>query len=136
MPDVMSPAQRSRTMSRIRSVDTKPEWIVRRLLHALGYRYRLHVRGLPGKPDIVFTKRHKVVFVNGCFWHSHSCRSGQSTPASNMVFWATKRSNTVARDARNKTDLETQGWSVLTVWECELHDSETLARALRAYLDG
>ncbi|TFD25170.1 very short patch repair endonuclease [Cryobacterium lyxosi] len=131
----MSPAHRERTISRIRSVDTKPEWIVRRLLHSLGYRYRLHVSGLPGKPDLVFTRRQKVLFVNGCFWHSHSCSSGQSTPASNVVFWASKRSKTVARDARNKVYLETLGWSVLTMWECELHDSEILARTLCDFLD-
>ncbi|TFD46649.1 DNA mismatch endonuclease Vsr [Cryobacterium sp. TMT1-2-1] len=135
MPDVLTPEQRSKTMSRIRSVDTKPEMTVRRMLHALGYRYRLHVRDLPGTPDIVFTSRHKVVFVNGCFWHSHSCRWGQSTPASNVDFWANKRSITLARDLRNREDLATRGWRVHTVWECELRDSEKLESTLIAFLE-
>lgn len=135
MPDVLSPEQRSKTMSRIRSVNTKPEMKVRQLLHALGYRYRLHVRDLPGTPDIVFTRRHKVVFVNGCFWHSHSCRWGQSTPASNVEFWANKRSVTMARDVRNREDLAIRGWHVLTVWECELRDIEKLERTLVAFLE-
>jgi DNA mismatch endonuclease (patch repair protein) len=122
MNDVLTPAQRRTNMSRIRAADTKPEMAVRRRLHALGYRYRLHVRGLPGTPDLVFPSLQKVVFVNGCFWHSHDCKYGKVTPATNAEFWAAKRSATVARDLRNRENLEAVGWTVFTAWECETRD--------------
>ncbi|TFD23803.1 very short patch repair endonuclease [Cryobacterium sp. TMT2-23] len=135
MVDVLTPQQRRLNMSRIRSADTKPEMVVRRRLHALGYRYRLHVRDLPGSPDLVFPRRKRVVFVNGCFWHMHSCRFGQVKPATNSEFWEQKRLATVARDARNRADLVASGWGVMTVWECQLRDlgavEDSLVRFLR-----
>lgn len=138
MADKISAAQRSANMSRIRGKDTKPEWIVRRLLHSAGYRYRLHGRygtvRLPGRPDLVFAPRRKVIFVNGCFWHSHSCRVGQTAPKSNTAFWAEKRRRTVERDAAQLVSLRGQGWDVLVVWECELKDPSELELRLTAFL--
>lgn len=107
-------------MQRIRAADTKPELILRRMLHSHGYRYRLHLKTLPGKPDVAFTRRRKVIFVNGCFWHSHDCRWGQVFPVINAAFWADKRGRTVERDETNRAELIALGWSVLTIWECEL----------------
>jgi DNA mismatch endonuclease (patch repair protein) len=119
MVDVLTPAQRKLNMSRIRGKDTKPEMVVRRLLHALGYRYRLHRRDLPGTPDIVFGPRRKVINVHGCYWHVHACQYGRVKPASNATFWAVKRAETVLRDQRNERRLQDLGWDVLTIWECE-----------------
>ena len=132
--DVHSPAQRSLNMRRIRSSGTKPELLVRRLLHAEGYRYVIHVRGLPGTPDVVFTRRKKAIFINGCFWHSHTCRFGRVTPKTNYEFWQAKRAATVARDARQLLAMNCMGWSVLTVWECETRDSLALRELLVGFL--
>ncbi|MCZ2404028.1 DNA mismatch endonuclease Vsr [Paenarthrobacter sp. Z7-10] len=138
MAERISAAQRSANMSRIRSKNTKPELIVRRLLHAAGYRYRLHGRigsaSLPGRPDLVFAGRRKVVFINGCFWHSHSCRAGLRAPVNNASFWHEKRRRTVERDAAQLTDLHQQGWEILVVWECELKDRSQLERRLVSFL--
>lgn len=118
--DVLSPEQRHRNMSSIRGKGTKPELLVRRYLHALGYRFQIHIRGIPGTPDLVFTKRKTALFVNGCFWHSHDCKWGQVSPTTNATFWAEKRQATVNRDRRNETELEKLGWRTITIWECEL----------------
>ncbi|AUI51270.1 very short patch repair endonuclease [Arthrobacter crystallopoietes] len=130
MADSLTPEQRSANMSRIRGKNTKPELIVRRLLHARGYRYRLHGSAagakLPGRPDLVFSGRRKVIFVNGCFWHAHSCKAGQHEPKSNTEFWQAKRSRTAARDAAQRQELSAAGWDVLTVWECEFKKSSDL----------
>lgn len=134
MVDVLTPEQRHLVMSRIRSKDTKPEMIVRRLLYAQGYRYRLHAKDLPGKPDIVFRGRRKVIFVNGCFWHSHSCSNGRHTPQSNVEFWKTKRQRTVERDAQVQSLMATMGWEVLVIWECGLQDKEILLESLCRFL--
>lgn len=134
MVDVLTPEQRHLVMSHIRSKNTKPEMIVRRLLYAQGYRYRLHANDLPGKPDIVFRGRCKVIFVNGCFWHSHSCADGRHRPQTNADFWEAKRQRTVERDAQAVATLEANGWSVATVWECELRETGTLLRVLREFL--
>ena len=111
--------------------------VVRRLLHSAGYRYRLHGRygtvRLPGRPDLVFAPRRKVIFINGCFWHSHSCRVGQTAPKSNTAFWAEKRRRTVERDAAQLA-LRGQGWDVLVVWECELKVPSELELRLTAFL--
>jgi len=136
MTDVHTPEQRSRNMSAIRGADTKPEKIVRSLAHRLGYRFRLHRRDLPGKPDLVFPARHKVIMVHGCFWHVHDCPHGRVKPATNARFWADKRGGNAARDRRNLKALETAGWSVLVVWECETRSLEPLARKLREFLAG
>jgi DNA mismatch endonuclease (patch repair protein) len=126
--DVHSPEQRARNMAAIRSTGTKPEMKLRRALHAAGYRFTVNVRDLPGRPDLVFSKRKTAIFVNGCFWHSHSCKWGQTVPATNEAFWITKRNATVSRDSRNIIKLHDAGWRTLTVWECELRlDGEILS---------
>ena len=130
MTDVHSKEQRSRNMAAIHGTDTRPEINVRSLLHRLGYRFRLHCRDLPGKPDIVLPKYHTVIFVHGCFWHSHSCRYGSVKPATRSAFWSAKRTATVERDQRKAQALMAQGWHVLTVWECETKDSADLSRRL------
>ncbi|WP_258805013.1 very short patch repair endonuclease [Pseudarthrobacter sp. NS4] len=140
MADKLTPEQRSWNMSRIRGKNTKPELLVRRLLHAKGYRYRLHGRSgaarLPGNPDLVFAGRRKVIFVNGCFWHFHDCRVGQHAPKANAEFWAAKRSRTRERDAGQRHQLEDAGWEVLTIWECELKDGSALEAHLVQFLEG
>jgi DNA mismatch endonuclease, patch repair protein len=133
--DVVSAEQRSAMMSRIRGRDTKPELVVRRLAHALGYRFRLHLRDLPGAPDLVFPRRKKVVFVHGCFWHRHpGCRFAYQ-PKSNIEFWQKKFESNTERDARVLRELRKEGWNPLVVWECETSDVETLAARLRSHLD-
>lgn len=126
MPDVMSKAARSHLMASIRSKDTRPEMLVRRYLHAVGLRFRLHDRRLPGRPDLVL-KRHRVaIFVNGCFWHRHpGCKLATET-ASNVAFWAAKFEANVSRDARARAALKELGWTPLTIWECEVKDVERL----------
>jgi DNA mismatch endonuclease, patch repair protein len=135
--DVMTPAQRSAAMARIRSKDTKPELVVRRLLHSLGYRYRLHRSDLPGKPDLVFPRRRSVVFVNGCFWHGHGCKLS-SSPKTRSDYWADKISGNRARDRRNIRRLRNDGWHVCVVWECDTRASDLggLARRLTRFLEG
>lgn len=134
MTDTLTPAQRRRTMQAVKSGDTKPELLVRRRLHALGYRYRLHDRRLPGKPDLVFARRGAVVFVHGCFWHGHDCARGARRPAANRDYWARKIARNRARDAANREALEAMGWRVLTVWECELRDADAAIARLVAAL--
>ncbi|PXA68299.1 very short patch repair endonuclease [Cryobacterium arcticum] len=134
MADVLTPEQRRKNMSGIRATDTKPELMLRRRIHAAGYRYRLHVRSLPGTPDIVFTRRKCVIFVNGCFWHSHSCRFGLVKPVTNAAFWEEKRRRTVVRDAVKRDELEALGWSVLNIWECELRDLARLDDSIVQFL--
>lgn len=124
----------SERMGRIRSRDTTPELIVRRTLWRLGYRYRLHVKNLPGTPDIVFTRRRKVVFVHGCFWHQHGC-SLTNLPKTNVGYWHPKLYRNVERDSAVILQLEQAGWSVLVVWECE-SALEDLPERLQLFLDG
>lgn len=153
--DSMSEQARSQLMGKIRGKDTKPELSVRKLLHAAGYRYRLHgriprgtleklkrenpetpLRGgrLPGAPDIVFPARRQVVFVNGCFWHLHDCPAGQHAPATNAQFWADKRSRTHERDQQNTAALRALGWETIVLWECELRDPKSTLEALIDFL--
>lgn len=138
MADTVTAEQRSRNMSRIRSKNTKPELLVRRLLHAAGYRFRLHGAAggklLPGKPDLVFAARRKVIFVNGCFWHLHSCPAGLHAPQNNSEFWAAKRRRTAVRDAAALESLAAAGWDSLTVWECEMKDRTALEEQLVTFL--
>jgi DNA mismatch endonuclease (patch repair protein) len=117
--DVHSKETRSYNMSRIRSKDTKPELLVRRFLHSRGFRFRLHVKDLPGKPDIVLPKYKTVIFVNGCFWHGHECKRGLR-PKSNLAFWDNKMLYNKNRDIENTDRLLKAGWNVVTLWECEL----------------
>lgn len=116
-------------MSRIRGTDTGPEIALRSLLHRAGYRFRLHDRHLPGRPDIVLPRFRTVIFVHGCFWHRHAGCRNATTPGSRTEFWIRKFQGTVARDARKAAELEAAGWKVITVWECELKkDSENVLR--------
>lgn len=117
--DTLSPERRSEVMSRIRSKDTKPEMLVRRHLHAMGFRFRLHDSKLPGHPDIVLPKWHTVIFINGCFWHRHEGCKLASTPKSNIEFWESKFKRNVERDKKEQSALADAGWRVIVVWECE-----------------
>lgn len=135
MADFMSPEQRSAHMAKIRSKDTKPEIMLRRLLHRDGLRYRLHDRRLPGKPDLVFAGRKKVIFVNGCFWHGHDCPVGSRLPKSNTQFWLDKRRRNHERDALQRTQLVQQGWGYLDVWECEILAGGDLVRHVKIFLE-
>jgi DNA mismatch endonuclease, patch repair protein len=123
--DVHSRATRSRNMAAIRSTNTKPEIRVRSALHALGYRFRLHRKDLPGRPDIVLPRLRTVIFVHGCFWHCHRCKYGSVVPATRADFWASKRAGNVARDRRNRAALRRAGWRVIVLWECEVRTAES-----------
>jgi len=129
--DSVSPARRSEIMGRVRSRDTVPEMLVRRLTHALGYRYRLHSKDLPGKPDLVFRPRRKVIFVHGCFWHRHPGCSLARPPKSREDFWLPKLETNRQRDLKVESALQTKGWAVLTIWECELGDIDKLKNKLK-----
>lgn len=135
MTDTMSSEERSRRMALVRSVDTKPEMVVRRMVHGMGYRYRLHSRKLPGKPDLVFTSRRAVVFVHGCFWHRHAGCGLARMPKSRVDFWSAKLEGNRLRDVQKIKALEKMGWRVLVVWECELKDMDRLAMQLRSFLE-
>ena len=131
MADRISRAHRSWNMSRIRSKDTGPELIVRSLLHRMGYRFRLHRKDLPGRPDIVLPRYRTVVFVHGCFWHRHRDCKHAYTPKSRISFWKSKFAQNVSRDRRVRTELAAAGWNVVIVWECEIRDVELLESRLR-----
>jgi DNA mismatch endonuclease, patch repair protein len=122
-------------MARVRSRDTSPERLVRRILIDLGYRYRLHRADLPGKPDIAFIGRRKAIFVHGCFWHGHDCKRGAREPKANAAYWRAKIARNRARDARSVATIEAMGWRSLTVWECELRDRAALALRLGSFLE-
>lgn len=135
--DRVSPEVRSRTMRAIRSKDMKPELAVRRLCHGMGYRYRLHRHDLPGRPDMVFPGRRKVIFVHGCFWHQHTdprCKLAHA-PRSNLDYWKPKLARTQERDKTNRAKLEADGWSVLVIWECEVKAADGLPERIRNFLD-
>lgn len=137
MADRISPKQRSRNMSRIKSQGMKPEMAVRKMVHGMGYRYRLHRTDLPGKPDLVFGPKRKIIFVHGCFWHQHDdidCRRSHA-PKSNKNYWSPKLAKNVARDRNSIQTLEELGWTVLVVWECEIDDLEKLKSRLFNFLD-
>jgi DNA mismatch endonuclease (patch repair protein) len=134
MSDVHTPEQRSRNMAAIRSKNTSPEMIVRRGLHRLGYRFRLHRRDLPGTPDLVFPRLKKIILVHGCYWHMHSCRWGCVAPKTNATFWRSKRTGNVQRDSRNLRMLRRLGWQVLVIWECQTRDLETITRKAARFL--
>lgn len=120
MADIKTKEERSQNMAAIRSKDTKPEMLVRRFLHAAGYRYRLHYRKLPGCPDLVFTSLHTVIFIHGCFWHGHENCKYFRLPKSNEEFWHSKISRNIERDAKVRYELEKQNWNVIVIWECDL----------------
>lgn len=134
MADTVTPEKRSEIMSRVRGKNTRPEMAVRRLVHRMGYRYRLHRSDLPGKPDMVFTLRRKVIFVHGCFWHGHDCPLGR-IPKSRVEFWVGKITGNKARDERNLDRLRALGWACLVIWECQLKNQETLEQRIREFLE-
>ena len=135
MVDVVDTATRSRMMSGIRGKDTKPELIVRRFLHSQGFRYRLHVRTLPGRPDLVLPKYRAVIFVHGCYWHRHhNCRLAYN-PKSRKEFWQDKFRQNVERDKIVMQRLHEKGWRIMTIWECALRDSELRETGLEAVVD-
>lgn len=132
--DSVSPRRRSEIMSMVRSRDTKPELLVRHLVRAMGYRYRLHVKDLRGTPDLVFPRRRKVIFIHGCFWHRHSRCTLARLPKSRKSFWIPKLSANRSRDVRNRRALNRAGWHVLTVWECQLSHLDRLNNRIRSFL--
>ncbi len=134
MPRFASSEDLSAHMRRIRSKDTKPELKVRRLIHSMGIRYRLHRADLPGTPDLVFSSRKKVVFVYGCFWHQHDCALGRKQPATNRDYWLPKLARNCERDEQAKQRLALQNWQVLVVWECETKDLESLKERIARFL--
>ncbi|HEY1415838.1 MAG TPA: very short patch repair endonuclease [Caulobacteraceae bacterium] len=134
MTDVYPPAKRSEVMRRVKGRDTSAELAVRRLVWSLGGRYRLHRADLPGKPDLVMTKRRVAIFVHGCFWHGHDCRRGARMPKANHAYWEGKIARNRARDVAVREALEGAGWRVETVWECELKDRAALALRARSWL--
>lgn len=134
MIDHVSKEKRSEIMKRIRGKDTAPELIVRKLIYSLGYRYRLHGQKLPGKPDIVFAGKKKVIFVHGCFWHGHNCKKGKP-PKSNLDYWLPKLKENRRRDTLNQKLIRSAGWEVLIIWQCQIHDAITLEKAIINFLE-
>ncbi len=134
--DTLTIPQRSERMSRVRSRDTMPEMTVRRLVHKMGFRYRLHDRGLPGHPDLVFPSRGKIIFVHGCFWHRHGDRCIYTRwPKSKLDFWKPKLEQNHDRDKDVRRQLRKMGWRVLVIWECQLKNIESLAERVRSFLE-
>ena len=135
MVDVFTKEKRREIMANVKSRDTKPEKIVRSLVHRMGFRFSLHRKDLPGKPDIVLPRHGKVIFVHGCFWHGHNnCRKA-TIPATNTAFWAEKIAKNKVRDTKAKRQLRQAGWQVLVVWECEIVRTEKLTRKLKKFLE-
>jgi DNA mismatch endonuclease (patch repair protein) len=128
------PETRSRIMRAVKGKNTTPEMMVRRLAHAMGYRYRLHRDDLPGKPDLVFPKFHKAIFVHGCFWHGHGCARGARIPAQNREYWLKKIGRNRERDRATITALTKLGWKITVLWECDLRDEARLRRVLSRFL--
>jgi DNA mismatch endonuclease (patch repair protein) len=133
--DTISVQRRSENMRAIRSKNTKPEMVIRRLVYSMGYRYRLHRKDLPGKPDLVFVGLRKVLFLHGCFWHGHDCKRGAHIPKTNSEYWERKIGRNKVRDAEHETALQAQGWSVLVIWECQTKDEIALKELLLSFLD-
>jgi len=132
--DTLTVAERSERMSRVRSADTKVELAVRSIVHRCGYRYKLHDASLPGKPDMVFPRRHKVIFIHGCFWHRHPRCSLARLPKSRLGFWLPKLTSNRARDIRNIAKLRRAGWKVAVIWECQANKTEWVEKKLQKFL--
>ena len=133
--DSLTPIERSKRMSLVKNKDSKAELIVRKLVHSMGYRYRLHVSNVPGKPDLVFPGKRKIIFVHGCFWHRHECFNGQRLPKSRLDFWQPKLEKNKERDIKTQAILKEQGWDVLIIWECMIKDRELLQNIIKTFLD-
>lgn len=133
--DTLSPEQRSERMRRVKAKNTRPELRVRRLAHALGYRFRLHRGDLPGRPDLAFIGRRRAVFVHGCFWHRHDCAAGRRWPKSRVDLWRSKLNANARRDAAVNECLRADGWRSLVIWECEARDAALVEARLRDFLD-
>lgn len=136
MSDIFEPAKRSEIMSRIRGRDTKPELVVRRIAHRLGFRYRLHRQDLPGRPDIVFPRYRAIIMVHGCFWHRHPGCKYAYTPKTRVQFWRKKFEGNVVRDRRNELALSELGWRTMVIWECETKDHQDVAARIESFLRG
>jgi DNA mismatch endonuclease (patch repair protein) len=134
MADRLTPQERSRNMSRVKGRDTKPELLVRSIVHRLGYRFRLHGKRLPGSPDVVLPRHRKVIFVHGCFWHGHQGCRRAARPSTNREFWDRKIEGNIARDASNLEALRQAGWKVLVIWQCAMKDREHLKQTLSEFL--
>lgn len=134
MADVFTPDKRSQVMARVKGSNTRPELLVRSLIHRMGFRFRLHQRDLPGCPDIVLPRHRKVIFIHGCFWHGHEGCPRSARPASNREFWEKKLSGNIERDKKNLLELKKLGWKVLIVWTCETKDAEGLSGILSRFL--
>jgi len=130
-----TPESRSRIMRAVKGRDTSLEITIRRLIFSMGYRYRLHRKNLPGKPDLVFSSRRKVIFIHGCFWHGHDCKRGARVPKTNREYWEKKIARNQARDSKNVADLEALGWDVLIIWECLIKDEAALKQRLSEFLE-
>ena len=133
--DTLSAQERSERMGRVKGKDTKPELFVRRLVYKMGYRYRLHATGLPGKPDLVFRQRKCAIFVHGCFWHRHTGCALCRLPKSRLSFWKPKLEGNRQRDLQNQRRLRKHGWRLLVIWECELSDEKKLKRKVLKFLE-
>lgn len=134
MTDTFSAEQRSACMRSVKSKNTTPELTVRKAVHSMGYRYTLHGASLPGKPDLVFPSRRKVIFVHGCFWHNHGCRRGRRAPATNAKYWDAKRTRNAERDKVNTRMLRKQAWEVLILWECCTRNEKSMRKRLDKFL--
>lgn len=128
--------QRSRTMRAVKGRDTTLEMTIRRLIFAMGYRYRLHRKDLPGKPDLVFPIRRKVIFIHGCFWHGHDCRRGARIPKTNREYWEKKIAGNRERDSQHYKNLAQAGWAILVIWECQSKPLDDCAERIREFLTG
>jgi DNA mismatch endonuclease, patch repair protein len=133
--DVYGKRKRSEIMARVKGRDTGPELLVRAIVHSLGYRFRLYRRDLPGCPDITLPKHRKVIFMHGCFWHSHKRCPRSARPSTNIAFWRKKLDSNITRDKRNIKQLRKDGWRVLVIWQCQTRNSETLKRTLSEFLN-
>ena len=133
MVDHVDSAKRSLNMAAVRSKNTEPELVVRKLIYGMGYRYRLHWKKLPGKPDLVFPGKRKVIFVHGCFWHGHDCIRGR-LPSTNLDFWQQKIEKNKERDLQVRDQLESEGWNILTIWQCRLKNADEIKQTIVRFL--
>lgn len=134
MTDTLSTEERSACMRSVRGKNTTPELVVRSLVHSMGFRYVLHSKTLPGKPDLVLVRRRKIIFVHGCFWHRHRCRHGQAMPVANSDYWEAKLEKNARRDRQQLKDLRQDGWEVLVIWECWTRNLTSLQKRLERFL--